>query len=268
MPRPGNESATVVSASTGCDGRVVMHFHVQLHHLVHVERLHAAGDGRAQRVADKVAGVMVVEKLGIILEDDALGGLFHVHLDGQQALFAHLVEELVHHLERAQVARLGEGRALERRDEPGGDVLEDADGIGDQQRSRGRAGNDEQLGGLKKDRDVALLHEKAGDDGGEDKEDAYDGEHVGSPAATVAGALAAAVARFPPAWLLASIAWRARSSSCASVSVGRRQAWAAPMLTVSETRSPHQRKSAVRARPASVCACASKHLGAALVRTR
>ena len=45
-----------------------------------------------------------------------------------------------------------------------------------------------------------------------------------------------------------------------------RSAWAAPMLTVSETRSPHQRKSAVRASPASTCACAASEFAGALVR--
>ena len=44
-----------VSAPTGCDRVVVMHFHIEFHHLVHVEWFNAAGDGRAQRVAHKVA---------------------------------------------------------------------------------------------------------------------------------------------------------------------------------------------------------------------
>ena len=85
--------------------------------------------------------------------------------------------------------------------------------------------------------------------------DAYDGEHIGPSEEAVAGQAAATVARLPPAWLLVSMAWRARCRSCSNESSCWRQAWAAPMLTVSEMRSPHQRKSAVRARPVRVCAC-------------
>ena len=59
---------------------------------------------------------------------------------------------------------------------------------------------------------------------------------------------------------------RARSSSCASVSCASPPACAAPMLTVSETRSPHQRKSAVRARPGQSLRMRGQHLRAALVR--
>jgi hypothetical protein len=87
---------------------MVMHFHVELHHLVHVERLHAAGDGHAQRIADKVQRVVVAEKVRIVLEDAALLGLLDVVFDAQQPLFADLVEELIHHLESVEVAGLAE----------------------------------------------------------------------------------------------------------------------------------------------------------------
>ena len=69
----------------------MVHFHVQLHHLIHVEWLHAARDRRPQRVANEIPRMMVAEKLWIILEDRALAGLLHVHLHRQQALFAHFV---------------------------------------------------------------------------------------------------------------------------------------------------------------------------------
>ena len=37
IPRPGSESATVLSAAIGCDGIVMVDFHVQFEHLVEFE---------------------------------------------------------------------------------------------------------------------------------------------------------------------------------------------------------------------------------------
>ena len=104
-------------------------------------------------------------------------------------------------------------------------------------------------------RDLALLHEEPADDRAKDDNNAYNGEHgclrgaSGSPATGLCRCGDASFTRFPPAWLLSSMPSRARSSKSASGS--SRSACAAPMLTVSDTRSPHQRKSAVRARAAS-----------------
>ena len=81
MPRPGSAVGHRGERVDRLSRFVMMHLHVQLHHLIHVERLHAAGDGHAQRVADKVPGMMVVEELGIVFEEFALLRLFHVHFD-------------------------------------------------------------------------------------------------------------------------------------------------------------------------------------------
>ncbi len=164
----------------GVDGLhfgVVVHFHVELHHLVHVEGLDAAGDGGAQGVADKVAGVMVIEELGVVFEDGAFLGLFDVHFDAEQAFFADLVEELVHHFEGAEVAFLVELGTFEDGQKAGDDALDDVDRVGHEQGAGGGANEDEQLGRLHEDEYVSLLHEEAADDCSEDNENAYDGEH-------------------------------------------------------------------------------------------
>ncbi len=187
-----------------------MHLHIQLHHLVHVKGLDTPGNGGPQRVAHKLQRVMVAEKLGVILEDRAFLGLFHVHLHAQQTLFAHLVQELVHHLERVQVARLGEGRAFQRAHEPGNDRFQDADRVGHQQSAGCRAGNDQQLRRLRKNCEVALLHQESADDGSKHNHNSYNGKHVCPPGADVT--------ELPPPQILASMAFRADSSNCASVS--------------------------------------------------
>jgi hypothetical protein len=162
-----------------------MHLHVQLHHLIHVERIHAPGDGHAQRVADKLPRMMVGEKLRIFLEDRALLGLLDIHLHAQQSLLAHLVQKLVHHLQRAQIALLAEWRSLHDSHQRGRDLLDDVHRIGRQQRADRRPAQNQQLGRLKKNQDVALLHQKAADDRHEDHENAYDGKHSCLPGASV-----------------------------------------------------------------------------------
>ena len=75
---------------------------------------------------------------------------------------------------------------------------------------RRRPGDDEQFGRLDEHRDVPLLHEEAADDRCKHQQNAYDGEHACLPGASEMW--------LPPAWMLASMAACARSSSCASVS--------------------------------------------------
>ena len=162
-----------------------MHFHVEFHHLVHIERLHAAGDGRTQCVADKVFGVMIVEEIRIVLEDGAFLRLFDVVLDAEQALFAHLVQELVHHFQGAEIARLSKRRAFEHAQQTRSNPFQDVDGIGHEQSSNGSAAENEQFGGLNQNHDVAFLHQKAADDCPDDDNNAYDGEHESLPEADV-----------------------------------------------------------------------------------
>jgi hypothetical protein len=73
----------------------------------------ASGDGRAHRVANEIAGVMVLEELRILGEHRALLRLLDVALDPHQPFFARLVEEVEHHLERVEVEALGELRSPE-----------------------------------------------------------------------------------------------------------------------------------------------------------
>ena len=62
IPKPGQR---IGHGSEGVDrlhGLVVRDLHVPLHHLVHVERLHASGDGGAQGVADESLRMVVAEE--------------------------------------------------------------------------------------------------------------------------------------------------------------------------------------------------------------
>src|ERR1035438_4280978 len=131
-------------------------------------------------------------------------------------------------------------RTLQNAHHPGNDTFDDVHWIGHEERANRCAYEDEQFGRLNEHCDVALFHQEAADDRSKDHENAYDGEHDCPSGADVIW--------FPPAWKLENAAALALSSRSAKFPVC--SAWAAPMLTVSEMRSPHQRKSAVRAKPA------------------
>jgi hypothetical protein len=92
---------------------MVMHFHVQLHHLVHIERLHASRDRHPHRVADEIHRVMILHELGILRENRALVRPFNVRLDGHQAFFPRLGKQIEHHLQRFQIPLLGKGRSAQ-----------------------------------------------------------------------------------------------------------------------------------------------------------
>ena len=71
MPRPGRESAMVLRAAVGPVESLMMNFQVEVEHLIEIEGVDA-GDGHAQRVADEIAHVMILEEGWILGEDGAL----------------------------------------------------------------------------------------------------------------------------------------------------------------------------------------------------
>jgi hypothetical protein len=64
---------------------VVADFHVEFEHLVDGEGLGVVAHGEAQRVADEIAEVLLLQKFGIRLEYRALGGGLDVCFDRKHA---------------------------------------------------------------------------------------------------------------------------------------------------------------------------------------
>ncbi len=177
MPNPGSESATVLRAAIGALSTVMRHFHVEVHHLVEIERIDAARHRHAQRVADKVPRVMVLEKLWILGKHRALVRFFDIGLNRQQSIFPCLVQNFVAHLQRFQVERLGEVRTLQRANHSAGDLLDHVQRIGDQQCAKRRSSDDDQLRRLQQNLQVPMLHQVAGDNRAEHHHNANDDEH-------------------------------------------------------------------------------------------
>ncbi len=156
---------------------MVRHLHIQLHHLVHVEGLHASGDCRAQRVADEVQRMMVRDERGVPGDDLTLGRLLHIVLDADETFLARLAEDLKEELQRVEIAGLVERRRLQNADDAGGHCLDCLNRVGDKDGAQRRAANGDEFGGLDEDGEMSVLHQEAADDGAEDDKDSKDGKH-------------------------------------------------------------------------------------------
>ena len=157
---------------------MVLHLHVQLHHLVDVEGLDAAGDHHAQRVADEVAGVVILQERGKFGEELALLRHFDVLLDGEIAFAPRLGEHAEHHAQRLEIAVLAVARGAEDGADAGGDAFEDVHRVGDEQGAERGAADDEQLRRLHQHQQVALFHKVATQYRAEDDKDSEDGKHA------------------------------------------------------------------------------------------
>jgi hypothetical protein len=68
------------------EGLVVMLLQLLFHDILDLVRILEVHGHHPQGVADEVGGEMVLQDLGIILEDGAVGRLFDVTLEGDDAL--------------------------------------------------------------------------------------------------------------------------------------------------------------------------------------
>ena len=92
---------------------MVLHIHIEFHHLIDVEWIDAAGDGHAHGVAGEIAHAAIGEEGRKLLEDFALLRRLNIAFNREHAFAADLVEEFVHHFERVEVARLVEAGMAE-----------------------------------------------------------------------------------------------------------------------------------------------------------
>ena len=77
----------------------------------------------------KSQNVMVLEEGRVLGEDRALVGLFDVGFERHQAVFAGLVEQVVHHFQSVDIGLLAELGAAEDAANAAGDFLDDVQGL-------------------------------------------------------------------------------------------------------------------------------------------
>ena len=77
----------------------MVHFEIELHHLVDIEGFHPTGDGHAHGVAHKGGHMVVFQKGRIFGEDRAFFGFLDVGFDRDQTFFASFGEDVKKHLQ-------------------------------------------------------------------------------------------------------------------------------------------------------------------------
>src|SRR5580704_3470477 len=154
----------------------MMNLHVEIEHLVEIEGVDSR-NGHAQRIADKVAHVMVFENLWTFGKQGALVGLLHVGLQGHQSFFAGFVQEVVHHLQRVNISLLVVLRAAEYCAKARPNLLENMNGISDEHSTDRRSQDGDEFGRLDEHFQIPVLHEIAADYTAENNDDADDCKH-------------------------------------------------------------------------------------------
>src|SRR5205823_1758515 len=153
-------------------------FEIEFDELIELKCIDAA-DCHAHAVTEEMTHMRVFEKAGVLAEYGAIVRLFHVGFERHKALTSRLVQQLVTDLKRGEIALARERRAFKDLDHAADDVFENVQRIADQHSSCRRAADDDQLGRLDEDSDIAMLHEIPAEHGSEDNDDSDNGKHCG-----------------------------------------------------------------------------------------
>ncbi len=100
---------------------------------------------------------MTLQKGGVFLEDLPLRRVFNLLFEFGGTLFAAHGEQVVEQEQRFEIELFRVRRALQDREQAGDHALEDVQGVGDQERADSGPSDDQDLGRLDQDFDVALL---------------------------------------------------------------------------------------------------------------
>src|SRR6202167_5741459 len=150
---------------------------IQLHHLLDIERFDCAAGGHAQRVADEVEDMMILDYRRKGGEGLTLFRLFDIGLDGCQTFLPRTAEQLEQHLEGVQIELGRESGPLEDSNEASHDLLQDVKRVGDQDGAGRRACDNHHLGRLHQDQQVALFHQVSADNRADDYYNSDNREH-------------------------------------------------------------------------------------------
>src|SRR5579885_1762519 len=156
IPSPGKESATVVSAWTGC---CAWWWWTSMSSSI---------------ICSRSQGVVPFR------EQFAFGRFLHIRLNSCQALLPGLVHHQIHLMERVEVVHPGKPGGAEDTLQAGQYALEDAGRIADQDGTGGSPADDHQFGWLHEHLGVSLLQQISSQHCSENDENANNAKHAGS----------------------------------------------------------------------------------------
>ena len=142
-------------------GLVVVGLQLVLQQAFQLVRVEVAAGNQAQAVGDELHHVVVGHHDGVFLENVALGRVFDVPFDGQDAVFAGHDENVVNELEQLDVFLAPVTRALDQAQRTRKGVFHDFQGVADEEGAERRATDDHHFKRVPEQQHVAATHHEA-----------------------------------------------------------------------------------------------------------
>src|SRR5207253_10296048 len=120
---------------------------------------------------------MILYEGRVLREDWALLRLFNIALQRDQPLPASFVEQIVDSLYRLQVKLFAEFRSTENSSEPGCNLFQNVERVGNQHGSGRGPANNKEFCRLNEHLDIAVLHQIAAHDGAKNYDDSNNRKH-------------------------------------------------------------------------------------------
>ena len=179
MPKSGKRIGHGAQCLHRLGGVVMMHVHIEFHHLVEIEGFDAAADRHAHGVADEIANVMIFQKAGYFEKIGLLAGSsmsassatspsLRAWFSRSYIIFSVSRYRFLVNLLPPKTAR-----------ESAGDLFQNMQRIGHQHGADGRPADDDQFGRLHQHLEVAVLHQISGSDGAEYHQNSNNCKHYG-----------------------------------------------------------------------------------------
>jgi hypothetical protein len=156
---------------------LVMRFQLVFEQAFELVRIHVAAHDETQAVRDELDHVTVFENPGVLLEERALVGAFEVCLDGHDAFFPDLHQDVVDELQECDVVLTPVARALGQRERALECAFDNLLGVAGEERAHGGAHNDDDLAGVPQRKNVTAFHGEAADNAAEHEDGTDDLEH-------------------------------------------------------------------------------------------
>ena len=131
-----------------------------------------------KRIADEVADMMIFEKCGTFGKDGTLVRLFDVVFERHKAIFAGLIEQVVHHFQRIHICLFGEFGAAKDPADASGNLFENVKRVSDEDGTNGGTADGDEFGGLDENAEIPVLHEIAANHAAKNNDDADNCKHI------------------------------------------------------------------------------------------
>lgn len=161
-----------------CHGLVMVLVEVKVQHLGEMMIFNGASEKNLERVAQERDGVFVMEKTGKLPEQCTIPGIFNMLFKPNEAILSGRLKDDVQDLQEFAITGRIERRGLQECDHCSKGTAKGPWRIANDERTDGRATNDDELIDLHKHTDLPMVHDIATNDAPEDDYKPDNKEHV------------------------------------------------------------------------------------------